>query len=349
MPRLLMQRGRWLMLLAAIACGGGAPSYIIQEAPAKSAPLATAPVHHAEADDSIVNARFRNVHFHVWPNVALDLLDVRGRMHSTRPDGVVSFDDKTSFVLAIDTGVVHFAVGDLSRLMNTYVFAYRGAPLRDLSFSVDGQHLVQRGILHKVVDIPFEMVGEVSVTSAGELRIHPVSMKICTIPGEGLMKALGITLSKLLDLHEAKGVRVDGNDLLIDPTAVVPPPRISGHLVAAALEPGALVQYFGSRAVGNATATAMAARAPIEPDSAAPNYMLFRGGTLQFGKLFMVHADMQVIDLGQGNSFDFDIGHYHEQLVAGYHRTLPDDGLLVFMPDLAALNATAAARGDAAR
>jgi hypothetical protein len=72
----------------------------------------------------------------------------------------------------------------------------------------------------------------------------------------------------------------------------------------------------------------------LAPDSAATNYMYFRNGTLQFGKLFMVHADMQVIDLSPEDAFDFDIGHYHEQLVAGYHRTTPNDGLLVFMPDL---------------
>src|SRR6185369_9290845 len=105
--------------------------------------------------------------------VALDLEQLTGRMLSRRDDRVVSLDDKTSFVLAIDTGRVGLTLDDLGRLMNTYVFAYRGAPLRDLSFEADGQHLVQRGILHKGVDIPFEMVGEVSATAEGEIRVHP--------------------------------------------------------------------------------------------------------------------------------------------------------------------------------
>jgi hypothetical protein len=52
----------------------------------------------------------------------------------------------------------------------------------------------------------------------------------------------------------------------------------------------------------------------------------------------MVHANMQVIDLSPADPFDFDISHYDEQLVAGYHRTLANDGLLVFMPDLAKLS-----------
>lgn len=312
--------------LAIGSCHAPGVVTILEPAPGTAFP-ATAAVAHAESGDTVVNARFRNVRFHMWPGVALDLQDLRGRMRSTRADRVVSFDDPRSFVLEIDTGAVALPAADLARLMNTYVFAYPGAPLRDLSFSVEGNHLVQRGILHKVVDIPFEMVGDVSVTPGGEMRIHPVSMKICSIPGQGLMKALDITLAKLLDLRRAKGVRVVDNDLLIDPAHLLPPPAIAGRLVGVALAPDTLVQYFGGRSAVTA----------IAPDTAAPNYMLFRGGTLQFGKLFMVHADMQVIDLEARDAFDFDIRQYRAQLDAGYHRTTPDDGLLVFMPDLAKL------------
>ncbi|HEX4683004.1 MAG TPA: hypothetical protein VH277_09860 [Gemmatimonadaceae bacterium] len=317
-------------LVGTLSCHSTAPSYIVVDA-ARAAPAATRPVVDAGAGDTVVNAHFHNVHFHMWPGVALDLEDLIGRMRSTRLDRVVSFDDKTSFVLAIDSGTVGLDANDLARLMNTYVFAYRGAPLRDLSFAVEGPHLVQRGILHKVVDIPFEMVAEVNATPQGEIRVHPVSMKICSIPGQGLMEALGITLEKLLDVHEAKGVRVAGNDMFLDPTRLLPPPAIAGHLTSVRVAPGKLVQFFGS-APGS-----VARIMTVEPDTAAPNYMMFRGGTLQFGKLFMVHAEMQVIDLAPSDAFDFDIGRYHEQLVAGFHRTLPNDGLLVFMPDLRTL------------
>jgi hypothetical protein len=316
----------------AASCHAGATSYVV--VPPAPLPLgATAPVESTAGADSVVNARFRNVHFHVWPGVALDLEDLMGRMHSTRPDHVVSFDDKRSFVLGIDTGVVGLDLGDMGRLMNTYVFAYAGAPLKGLSFATDGNRLVQRGVLHRVVDIPFEMTADVSATPSGEILIHPVSMKICSINGEGLMKALDVTLAKLIDVRQAKGVRVVGNDLLLDPAKVIPPPAISGHLVAVHVEPGRLVQVFS-------TPSERVARARLTPDTAIANYMLFRGGTLQFGKLFMVHADMQVFDLSPSDPFDFDIGRYHEQLVAGYHRTLPDDGLMVFMPDVAKLTAT---------
>jgi hypothetical protein len=319
---------------AVVSCSPGGPSYVIEQTVAKPATMTLPPGAHAEANDTVVHARFQGVRFRVWKGVALNLEQLSGSMLSQRDDGVVSLDDKMSFVLAIDTATVGLTVGDLGRLMNTYVFAYKGAPLRDLSFEVDGQHLVQRGIMHKGVDIPFEMTGELSVTADGEIRVHPVSMKICSINGQGLMNALGLTLAKLIDVSKAKGVRVVGNDLFLNPLKMLPPPMISGHLVRVALEPGRLVQYFGATA-GDRVALRLA------PDSAAANFIQFRGGTMQFGRMFMVHADMEVVDMSPNDPFDFDIDRYHEQLVAGYHRTLPDDGLLVFMPDLDKIDAVA--------
>ena len=322
-------------LAAGLSCRAGGPSYVIDQTVAQPATITLPPGAHPEANDTIVHARFQRVRFRVWKGVALDLEQLSGRMLSRRDDRLVSLDDKTSFILAIDTAAVGLTLGDLGRLMNTYVFAYRGAPLRDLSFEVDGQHLVQRGIMHKGVDIPFEMTGEVSVTSGGEIRVHPVAMKICSINGQGLMNALGLTLAKLIDVSQAKGVRVIGNDLFLDPVKMLPPPTISGHLVRIALEPGRLVQYFGPPD-GNGAVLRLA------PDSNATNFIQFRGGTMQFGKMFMVHADMEVVDMSPNDPFDFDIDRYREQLIAGYHRTLPDDGLLVFMPDLDKIDVVAA-------
>jgi hypothetical protein len=127
-----------------------------------------------------------------------------------------------------------------------------------------------------------------------------------------------------------------GNDLLLDPTKLLPPPALAGTLVQVRVEPDALVQYFGA-------AVNPVSVAEVQPDSVTPNYMLFRGGTLQFGKLFMIHTNMQVVDMSAARMFDFDLSRYKEQLVAGYHRTLPDDGLLVFMPDIGTLDAKSTA------
>ena len=70
------------------------------------------------------------------------------------------------------------------------------------------------------------------------------------------------------------------------------------------------------------------------PDAKAPNYMYFKGGTLRFGRLLMLDAEMQVVDLDPDDVFSFNLAKYNAQLVAGYERTLADGGLEVWMRDV---------------
>lgn len=284
------------------------------------------------SDDSTTRAEFRNVDFHMTSDVVLDIRYLEGAMRSVADGQPVVFDDKSSFVIDIDSAHVGLTPENLSNLMNGHVFSYRGAPLKKLRFAVKGGSLVQSGILHKVVDIPFEITAALSVTDEGRIRIHPTGMKIFGVDGMGLMKALGIKLDGLLDLRKAKGVAVQGNDLLLEPDSLLPPPAIAGRVVAARVEDGEVVQIFGRGAGGT---PASAPPRPIPPlDSTARNYMRFSGGTLRFGKLFMVHADMQIIDEDQHDPFDFSIDDYNRQLVAGYSRNTLDGALKVYMPDL---------------
>jgi hypothetical protein len=58
---------------------------------------------------------------------------------------------------------------------------------------------------------------------------------------------------------------------------------------------------------------------------------------LRMGKLFMVTADMQVIDLDPADPFDFFIDEYNAQLVAGFDKNRANYGLTVHMKDYAKL------------
>ena len=280
--------------------------------------------------------RFANVNFHIAPGVVLEIRSLHGVMASLTPGAPVVFDDKRSFVIRIATAEVALDTASLGHLMNEHVFGYAGAPLRHLSFGTRNGELVQRGVLHKVIDIPFEMTARVTVTPDGLMRVHPTSMKIGSLDGMGLMKAVGVHLSNLLDTRKAHGVRVDKDDLLLDPVQLLPPPAIAGRVVAVRVEPGKLVQIFGDSIPPRAQQPA-----PLTPpDTASRNYMYFSGGTLHFGKLFMVHADMQIVDLNPADPFDFSIDRYNDQLVAGYSKNRPDLGIEVYMPDITRIGAS---------
>ena len=296
----------------------------------------------AEAD-TVTEAQMRNVDFHFAPRIVMHIRRLRGQMLRTDPSRVVVFDDVNSFALKIASAEVGLAPSDLEHLMNGYVFAYKGAPLSRMRFAIRGTQLEQSGVLHKVIDIPFDMRATLSVTPQGLIRIHPTSMKICSLNGLGLMRAVGIKLQSMLDLSKARGVSVEGNDLLLDPEHLLPPPAVRGHPTAVRVADGEVVFVYGDTVAAGAGANDLAL-----PDSTEPNYMLFRGGTVRFGKLYMVRTDLMIVDAHPADPFDFSIRDYNRQLVAGYTKNLPDYGLESHMPDWGPLVAGRGARADSA-
>jgi len=268
-------------------------------------------------------AEMHNVLFHVDRTIVLKIHSLRGEFHDKSEGQPLNFDDKKSFVVRIDQARIGLSGRGLSDLMNHYVFAYEGAPLRDLSIRVHEGRLVQQGVMHKIIDIPFEMTADVSITDQGWMRIHPIDIEICNLDGESLMKAFGMSLDEILK-KLPEGVRVEKNDLLLEPLAILPPPAIVGRVVDVELHEDELLQVFDD---------GRSAPALSPPDPAEKNWMHFEEGTLRMGKLFMVRADMQVVDSDPRDPFDFFVDYYNSQLAAGFNRTQLDYGLKVFMRD----------------
>jgi hypothetical protein len=267
--------------------------------------------------------RIRNVHMVVMPGVVLEVRDLQGRLEPLGKDGVPVFDNPQSFRLAIDHGTAAVSAASLTALLNGYTFAYPSAPLRGLRLEIHDGLLRQTGTLHKGVDLPFEMEGELSVASDGRLRIHPRKIKAAGLPVKGLLGALNLELAKMIKVRADRGVAVDGNDLLLDSDHLMPPPAMSGRVGSARLEGDRIVLEF----VGSG-------KKSLEPSVAsARNYMYFRGGRLRFGKLTMQDTDLLIADLHPGDPFLFNLAQYARQLVAGYSKTLENQGLVSYMPD----------------
>ena len=286
--------------------------------------------------DTLTQVSMRDVNLYVIPNAALRIRRLRGTVRSVK-GGPIVFDEKNSFVIHLTYAEIGLNGNDITTLMNKYIFAYPGAPLKRLRVHTSGSQLVQTGVMHKILDIPFEITADVSVTPEGLIRLHPVKTKILGVDGNSLMKAFGLTLQKILDLSKAKGVTVKGNDLFLDPTLILPPPVIEGHATAIRTDGDELLQTFGT--VAEAT--------PLPPpDTSAFAYMFFKGGSLHFGKLLMLDAEMQIVDLRPTGWFNFDLDKYKDQLVAGYERTLPSLGLEVYMLGLEKLATGSATKAE---
>ena len=139
-----------------------------------------------------------------------------------------------------------------------------------------------------------------------------------------LLDLFGVELSDVIKSQESKGLKVVEDDLILDPEKLLPPPRMRGRVTAARIEGDRVVLVFGGGAKER----------PLKPSfPKARNYMYLSGGVLSFGKLTMPGADLQIIDADPKDPFDFFLSQYARQLTAGYSKTLPNKGLVVYMPD----------------
>lgn len=323
---------RLAVTLALVSSSGLAPGVPKIERATQPPVAATNDSARDSTADTVTQVSMRNVNFYIVPHAALRIRTLRGEMASIR-GGPIVFDDKNSFVIKLEYAEIGLTGDDITTLMNTHIFAYPGSPLKKLHVRTAGNRIVQSGVMHKGLDLPFEITADVSVTPAGLIRLHPVKTRILGVDGNALMRAFGMNLQKILDLSKAKGVTVKGNDLFLDPTLILPPPAIQGHATAIRIEGKELVQTFG---------TADAVPPLVPPDTTAPAFMYYKGGTLHFGKLMMLDADMQIVDRQPTGSFNFDLDRYKDQLVAGYSRTRADLGLEVYMLGLDKLGRVAA-------
>jgi hypothetical protein len=271
-----------------------------------------------------VQTQMRNVLFHFSPTAAAHIESLTGELAPTGNNSMPVFDDKNSFEIRVKSARVSISPAALAAVMNDYVFAKPGAPLKDLSISIKGEQLVVKGKLHSKGDIPFETVGKLSTTSDGRIRIHSDQVKALKIPVKGFMNLFGIDLANVLNTSKIEGVDVDKDDLLLDMSKLLPPPHIQGKVTEVRIEDNQVLTIFGNGEVSP----------PIEKG----NYMVFRGNQLRFGKLTMNDADVTVIDLDPVDPLDWFQDRYKDQLVAGYSKITPAMGLRAYVKDFAKIS-----------
>ena len=277
-----------------------------------------------------VSASMRDVLYQVDPDITLAIKGLRGALIPEKGDSLPIFDDPSSFAIRIRDGEIAIDTASLGRLLTRYVFAYKGSPLRDLSVSVKDGELVQRGKLKKLITLPFTIQARASVTPRGEIKLEPHKVEIIGLGVRGLLDLFRLELDDLVKSNRGHGVRIVEDIVYLDPAMLLPPPRIRGHLTGLRVEAGRVVQLFGR--VDSAVPPVRSTR-----EGPAEHYMYFRHARLRFGKLTMDDADMLVVDGNPTTPFEFSLDRYHEQLVAGRHVTTPEDGLVVYMPDVSQL------------
>jgi hypothetical protein len=308
----------------ALAAPGGPPREQVAPQPTP------VPSFEAQADSQLW-IEVRNVTMHLDHRATIRVRRLRGQVRSTSEGQPAILDDRGSFSIQVTSGTVGLTGDDLTKLLNEFVFAYHGAPLKELRARLEGGQVTLDGTMHKGVDLGFTINSAMSLTPEGMIRLHPTRTRILGINGLKLMNALGLELTDLLDLGASRGATVKGNDIYLDPEKILPPPAIAGRLASARVDGDEVAIEFVTTPADSVFGSY------VLPDSTIPNFVYFRGARLQFGKLLMSDTDLLIVDANPSDPFDLNLQEYAKQLVAGKSRTLPNLGLRVEMPDYATL------------
>jgi hypothetical protein len=265
----------------------------------------------------------RNVMYHYTEAIAVHITYLKGELLPTQSGGMPVFDDATSFSMSIQSARLSITTDALANILNQYALAAADSPIKAVRIIPSGSNLKIKGRLHSKGDLAFESEGSLSVTPEGEIRVHTEKIKAGHLPVKGLMDLLGATISKLIDTRKVPGLRVDKDDLLLDPSQLFPAPHIHGHLRSISIVGNELVQEYGSQTVPSVNVSG--------------NYMAYRGAQLRFGKLIMTDTDLIIFDMDPQDAFDFYLARYKDQLVAGYTKTTPSFGLRCYFRDYSKL------------
>jgi hypothetical protein len=264
----------------------------------------------------------RNVDLHITPQIELRVRHLRGRFLAAGTRPAPYLDDSRSYTVTVDTGEVAVNLSSLNAIVARALDKGRSNVQRvEISIDDNGQ-LRQKGVVKKGISVPFDMKASVGVTSDGLIRLHTESMKGFGLPITRLLKLLRLQSDDLLRIEPGHGILVEGNDLLLDPSRLLPPPGMHGTLTSVRIERDTLVQVFGPGVAK-----------PISRAATAKNHIYWRGGRLAFGKLTMTETDLELVDEDPKDAFDFSVDRWSQQLVAGFSKTTADRGLRAHMPD----------------
>jgi hypothetical protein len=274
----------------------------------------------------------QSVLFRVMNDVVLQVDNLDGVLAPTKMNSVVSLDDKNSFSLKVQQATTSISSTDLAALANDFILPRAKTPLKNLNLTFNPDQSIQvKGDFHKLVDVPFSGTATLHVTPDGNMRMHLANMTVAGVIHQDVLNLLGIKVSSVAKPKRKQSFKIVDNDIIFPIDQMFPPPHVSGQLHDINISGNRLNLIFGSdkqaRDLGESTGQ--------KPSITSGSYIYFHGGTMKFALLTMSPVDLELVPLKPDREkvFEFSVDQYYQQLVAGYSKSLPNKGLLVYMAD----------------
>lgn len=263
----------------------------------------------------------KNINFRIFGKIGYKAESLIVSAHAKNPSHPVIMDDPQSFDLTVMSGKVIVSGELLTELMNTHVFNFEGAPLRNLQVQTKPDLLVMAGQMNRHGKwVPFTMEGALSVVDNETLAFTPTNTLIEGKAANAMLEAANINLDEVITL-KAPGITLTKSTIYLKPSSMFPPPALSLSIKSVTVEHSGLVLEGASKIVP----------AFPEPLAKSDSYIIIRGGDVKFLNMMPVNVLMQIMSTNASGPLDFSLYDYREQLAAGHLNFRQDGGVLVYL------------------
>ncbi|GAB3681446.1 hypothetical protein [Salinisphaera aquimarina] len=286
----------------------------------------------ASARDSGINSvalSAENVNFYLADGVGYHVKHLKAALVPVNKGEPVDFDDPEQYRIHILSGEVLIRPQDLDALFNNYILTYEPRALASVENHTrkDTLEVTVGARLFKFIPpvggIPTTLSGPVKVGKDNWLVYTPSTVKQLGLPVKPLLDAAQMSLSTVTPF-DRPGVKLEGDQLLMNPETLFPPPRlIIDRISKASLDDDGLTLTFASD-TSDAGFT--------DPPHPADSYIWLQSGDARFFSTLLVNAHLELLSDSDA-PLDFHLYHYRAQSAAGTIRSDRDGTLIVRVPN----------------
>ncbi len=270
-----------------------------------------------------------NVNFYLGDGIGFYIEHLTAALVPKEADEPVNFDDPEQYDIHILNGEILLRPSHLDALFNRHILTYQPRSIIEvenrtredtLEVSVDTRAWT---VLPPLGHLPATLSGDIEVTDDNWLVYTPQSVTSLGLPLKPLLSTLNLSLGAVTPL-ERTGVKLEGNQLLMDPERIFPPPRFRiDNITEAALSEDGLRLSFSSDIEPEFTAP------PVDRDS----YIWLQSGDARFFGVVLVNAHLQLLNQSEESPLTFALYHYRAQAAAGTIKVQQDGSLIVRVPN----------------
>jgi len=307
----------------------------------QTAPLRPTTERDSGADN--VSIYIQNVNFDIVENIGFYVEELAATLEPKVAGNPVVFDDVESFTINVHKGSVILSPQVIADLFNQHILDYWPRPMDDLKVKV------KKDYLEVVADIklwswfpgfwlPADLGGSIVLSDDNKLVYEIDDVRLFGIPLFGLLSTLSIDLDLLLSVDRQGATLVDST-LILDHTAVFPPPTLMGEIASTFIDEDGLHLTFAANEAVSFN----------QPTVKSDSYIWMQSGDPRLFDIVVNNGNIQVID-DTSKPLRFNLYDYRKQVAGGKLRmnkagdiiaTLPPSKGPNYKPDLPAKKVSA--------